>query len=218
MTEMNGWKRVLSYGNPDSEWKACHSSIGICDVTPIAKIDLQGGESEKLLSRLVDEPVPAVGRCLSAIQKTGLAIQAARLRADRILVLGAAEDRIRLLSGLSSAAGVGCVHVNDLSSAFAAMRLVGPRTPSLLKKLTSAQVEALPHNGCFQAGVARIPAILIRNDFGTEYAGLLMVARDYGAYMWECVLSAGHEFGIQPIGIVVERRMASREVTDVAAV
>jgi sarcosine oxidase subunit alpha len=215
--EVDGWRQVLSYGDSDSELKACQASVGICDATPMAKMDLQGRGAAEFFSRLFEEPAPAI-HCVAVLHRQGTQILAARLRADRMLLLSAAEERGRLLANLSNAAGNHCVHVNDLTSALAAVRVVGPRTLPLLKKMTSAQVEALHRDGCLQAAVARIPATLVRSDFGTQRGWLLLASRDYGAYLWQCLLSAGHEFGIQPIGLVAERRMAGQEVSGVATV
>ena len=91
----------------------------------------------------------------------------------------------------------------DVSSVYAAFRLVGPNSREVLTKLSSLNVgaAALPNFGCAQAGLAHIPGIFLREDIGTTLAFYLLITREYAESAWKAILHAGHEFGLCPCGL-----------------
>ena len=125
MAEVAGWKRVVDYGDLKSEVAALSSTAGLSDVTPISKIDVQGKQSSQMLDRFTK--VPGIGECTAAVLSRSAALSAyvVRLTKDRFIVLGGAEQNAQIYSSLSDA-GSGCAHVTDLTSAYAALQLVGP--------------------------------------------------------------------------------------------
>lgn len=213
MTTVSDWKRVLNYGNLEAEQEANRSAVGICDVTYITKINVQGKHSDELLTQTSNSRVPKVGHCVSipTSDKNNFPTRLARLTDDRFLVLGEAESCAELHRSMEAAAdNIGCAHVEDFTSSFAAFWLLGPKSHDVLKKLGSANIESVPLDGCLQASIARAGAVLIRWNDGEPSGWLLLVSRDYGEYVWECVLSAGHEFGIRPFGLEAQRVIARR--------
>jgi heterotetrameric sarcosine oxidase gamma subunit len=218
MTEVSGWRRVIDYGDLKAEVAATNSSVGLCDATPLSKIDVQGRESERLLERFAR--LPAVGECISAVlpQAGGTQAYIARLTLDRFIALAEAEEELQLCSGMADAAGDGCVHVTDMTSAYAALYLAGPMSTKLLKKLGPARIDSMATGRCQESPVARVVSLLVRRDVRNVPAWLLLVSRDYGEYLWECMLSAGHEFGIRPFGMAAQRLLTGAEATDVAVV
>lgn len=217
MAEVSGWRRAVHYGDLKAEVTAINTAVGVCDVTPLSKIDVQGRHTPQILERFAK--VPEVGGCASAVfaQVGGTEPYIARLTRDRFLIVGAL-DQAALCSHLTEVAvDNGCMHVTDITSAYAALHLVGPMSTKLLKKLGPARIDSITTGHCLQSPVARVAGLLIRRDFLRIPAWLLLVSRDYGEYLWECVLSAGHEFGIRPFGMAAEQRLTT-EATDVAVV
>jgi heterotetrameric sarcosine oxidase gamma subunit len=91
----------------------------------------------------------------------------------------------------------------DVSSVYAAFRLVGPNSREVLTKLSSLNVSAaaLPNLGCAQASLAHIPGIFLREDIGAILAFYLLVTREYAESAWKAILHAGHAFGLCPCGL-----------------
>jgi glycine cleavage system aminomethyltransferase T len=91
----------------------------------------------------------------------------------------------------------------DVSSVYAAFRLVGPNSREVLTKLSSLNVSAtaLPNFGCAQASLAHIPGIFLREDIGATLAFYLLITREYAESAWKAILQAGHEFGLCPCGL-----------------
>ncbi len=91
----------------------------------------------------------------------------------------------------------------DVSSVYAALRLVGPNSREVLTKLSSLNVSspALPNLGCAQASLAHVPGIFLREDIGAVLAFYLLITREYAESVWKAILHAGHEFGLCPSGL-----------------
>jgi glycine cleavage system aminomethyltransferase T len=91
----------------------------------------------------------------------------------------------------------------DVTGVYAVVRLAGPKSREVLRKLSSLNVNdaSLPNLGCAQAGLAHIPGIFLREDIGAIPAFHLLIARDYAVSAWKAILHAGHEFGLSPSGL-----------------
>lgn len=91
----------------------------------------------------------------------------------------------------------------DVSSVYANLLLVGPRSRDVLSKLTSLRItdEALASGSCAQASVAHAHATVLREDFGQLPAYHVLVSREYAESVWESILHAGHEYHLRPFGL-----------------
>ena len=164
--------------------------------------------------------IPEVGECTPAgRQANGRSAYIARLTRERFIILQSPEEGGQLYKRLADAAAVdACVHVTDITSAYAVLRLAGPMSTELLKKLSSVRIDSIATGRCIQGPLAGVRALLIRHDAGDVLSWLLFVSRDFGEYVWECVLSAGREFGIRPFGTAAESSLTSAEAPDASVV
>jgi methylglutamate dehydrogenase subunit C len=216
---IDGWMRVSRYGDSQAEFKPMELAVGICDVTPLTKIDIQGKRSGEFLRELAGIPMPEVGDGM-VVRLNGYSksVRVTRLTSDRYWVLASAGIREELSIHLADAAKErACVHTTDVTSAYAAIQLVGPMAMAVLKKLGSAPFDQMHAGECVQTTAARVWSLLIRQEMRQDFAWMLLVSRDYGEYVWESVLTAGREFGIPPLGISAAQAIAGMEEFDVAA-
>jgi len=93
------------------------------------------------------------------------------------------------------------VYTIDVTSVYADFLLIGPRARDILSKLTSLNVSdrALPDGASGQTSLAHTHCIVLRDDRGGVPAFHLLVARDYGQYVWEALLHAGEEYHLTPV-------------------
>jgi len=218
MADVAGWQCPLSYGDPTAEIAAGNSAVAIADATPLSKVDIQGHGLNAFLGTLFGASLPVPGHCEPVVVGSKPAYLV-RLASDRAIVLADSEQRVFLVSHLSeAAAGHTCVHVTDMTSAYAAIRLVGPMSSELLKKVSSAPVETMPADACVQTAAARVWCLLVRRDYPRALSWLALVARDYAEYVWEAFLSAGKNLQIKPFGAKAERAIDGTGASDVAAV
>jgi glycine cleavage system aminomethyltransferase T len=99
----------------------------------------------------------------------------------------------------------------DVTSVYAALRLAGPNSREVLRKLSSLNVSdtVLPNFGCAQASLAHIPGIFLREDIGAIPAFHLLITRDYAVSAWKAILHAGREFGLCSSGIEALRSLSN---------
>lgn len=177
------------------------AGLTITDLTPLAKVQVKarwdGGAA------------------------AALAVPHGRAARDRhgALVIGAGPGEWLILAAPGSAAEVAgrvrdavagleeLVTVVDLTHGRALLRITGERTPDLLAKVCGIDLaEHVTGNGAaFCSSVARLATDVVRDDLGAR-SYLLHCERSSGQYLFDAVVDAGTEFGIdvdgfQPPGI-----------------
>ena len=82
------------------------------------------------------------------------------------------------------------------------MHLQGSVSLELMSKLCplSLSPKKFPDLHVAQTSFAKTRTTIIRHDRGDSLAFELYADRSYGGYLWETILDAGAEFGIQPVG------------------
>jgi sarcosine oxidase subunit alpha len=97
--------------------------------------------------------------------------------------------------------------VVNVSSAYAAINLAGPRSRELMSRLTDADVSAaaLPYLKLTQANVCGVPAIILRIGFVGELSYEVHVPGAYATHVWESMLVKGADLGILPFGLESQR-------------
>jgi glycine cleavage system aminomethyltransferase T len=212
ITTVRDWRRVLHYGDARNEAVAARSAIAICDVTPLSKFNIQGKNSDVVVRRVCNR-APDVGHWL-LLPPSGQGhgpLRLVRLADDRFLLIGETEDCAVLRKSWQLVAdATDCTHIEDLSSCFAAFLVIGPRTDELLKKLGPTDIDRVLPDACVQTSICRTTSLLIRWQGGDALGWLVLVSRDYGEYVWECILDAGHELGICPCGLEALQTIVTR--------
>ncbi len=222
MTEDHGWQCADSYGSVDAEVRAIREQVGLSDMSPLAKLDIQGKDvfaslGQKLSLGLSLETVP-VGRVVRVppqalqldAQAGGLLCSLARNHARLISPPGTADAvHARVESVRQQTADPACVHLTDVTSNFTAVQIVGPRSRDLLRKLTALDLRPaqFPDLSCAQGSLARIHALVLRADIQAPLAYQVYCGREVGTYLWDALLDAGQEFGARPFGLVAQRQL-----------
>jgi sarcosine oxidase subunit alpha len=101
------------------------------------------------------------------------------------------------------------VTVTNQTHGLADLRLIGPQSRAVLSQLCSLDFAeaAFPNQTLKQTSVAKTKQMVVRRDFGPLPAYTLVGAQSLAAYLWEVVLTAGREFGIEPIGVAALREL-----------
>jgi heterotetrameric sarcosine oxidase gamma subunit len=89
--------------------------------------------------------------------------------------------------------------VVDLTHGRALMRLVGPRSADLLSKVCGIDFcdDVTPDGSALRTSVARLVTDVVRDDQDGALAYLLHCERSSGQYLFEALIDAGTEFGIE---------------------
>ena len=214
MADYGGWQRPARYTSPEREVESARVAGGLCDVSPMGKYVVQGGDVDALLGRLLPE-AGAVGINRAAVASlagpdasaTGRAV-VSRFSEDELFIT-CLPDQVSTLAQALKEYMAEDVHMVDMTSNFAAINVAGPKSAQLLAKLTDLDISAsaFPDMSCVQGQLAEVYAIVVRGDQGGLPGYYVYFGRDFGEYIWEAMLHAGHEYGIGPMGVEALERL-----------
>ena len=114
----------------------------------------------------------------------------------------AAAQRARLELVAAAHSAQELITVLDLTHGRALVRLTGPAAPELLAKVCAIDLAGhrTPNGTALRTSVAKLTTDLVRDDEGDVPSYLLHCERSYGQYLFEALLDAGAEFGVEADG------------------
>ncbi len=91
------------------------------------------------------------------------------------------------------------VSVFDVTHGRALMRVTGAKTVDLLAKVCGIDLseEVTPDGAAFRSSVAKLVTDVVRDDRDGEWSYLLHCERSSGQYLFDALIDAGDEFGIE---------------------
>ena len=200
----------------DREVLATRGSVGVCDVTTLGKIDVQGRDAAEFLNRIYCNgfaklPVGRVRYGLM-LREDGIAFDdgtAARLAEDHVVVTATTANAVPVYRHMEFARQ--ClwpdmdVQLISTTEAWAQFAIAGPNARKLLQKLVDPGVDvsndAFPFMACTELTICNgCPARLFRISFSGELAYELAVPTRYGDALMRRIMEEGAEFDVTPYG------------------
>jgi heterotetrameric sarcosine oxidase gamma subunit len=204
--EQAGWQVPARYTSATGEAAAIREAVGVMDISASGKVLVRGAAAEETLAALLVTVPRAPGEATAFDEKESGRGYVAMLAPDELMVItspGAEAGLAGRLAEEVTTRGLFVSIVNQ-TSGLAGLMVVGPRYHELLSKLCAIPLHpaAFPVGRVAQSGVAKVHAILVRQDLAPAVPAIeIYVDRPYGEYVWEAVLDAGGEYGIQPVGL-----------------
>lgn len=200
----------------DREVLATRNSVGICDVTTLGKIDVQGADAAEFLNKIYANgfaklPVGKVRYGLM-LREDGVAYDdgtAARLAEDHFVVTTTTANAVLVYRNMEFARQ--ClwpdldVQLISTTEAWAQYAVAGPNARKLLQKIVDPEFdisnEAFPFMACGEITVCGgCRARLFRISFSGELAYEIAVPTRYGDALMRQMMEAGEEFDVVPYG------------------
>lgn len=214
--DMGDWKRPHTYTTVERECRAVREGVALIDVSTLGKLEVRGPDAGAFLdwlhpNRFSDLKTGRV-RYRAMCDDAGIVIDdgtVARVGADRFFVttttssLDAVDQWLRWwLAGSSRQ-----MTVTNVTSHYAAINLAGPRSRDVLARLTALDVskEAMPYLAAALGEIAGVDAIVLRIGFVGELSYEIHVPADYGAHLWDALMTAGRDLGIEAFGVEAQR-------------
>jgi heterotetrameric sarcosine oxidase gamma subunit len=195
--EEGDWRVPEAYGRPADEAARAQAGVGLADASACGKLLLRGDAIDALLVEAVGiERLP--DRAVERVRVNGARTLSCRLAEDELLLLAPPGEGDIVAEVLDRAAGSICVHLTDMTSGLAVLDLLGPRARDLLARLSPLDLGPLAPLAVVQGALAHVHAILVRLDRPDGYRAL--VAREYGAFVWDTLAEAGRDLGLVPVG------------------
>lgn len=217
------WVRPEHYGDPQQEVRNTRANVGITDVTPLGKLDLQGPDVAKLLSQLYTNKWMQL-----AIGSVRYGIMCAE---DGVVlddgVTGRLGDEHYLMTTTSSGAGgvwnwienwlqtehpEWQVHVTPVTTGLTSINVAGPNSRELMSRLVGDDIDLDPDAFKYMqvrtgtiAGVA--DCVVWRIGFTGELSFEIHVPSGHGLHVWETLLGQGESLGVAPFGLEAQRIM-----------
>jgi sarcosine oxidase subunit alpha len=97
--------------------------------------------------------------------------------------------------------------VLNVTGAFAAVNLAGPRARGVMEALTGADVsgESMRYMSAARMDVAGVPSLVLRIGFVGEMGYEIHYPSAYGEHMWDTIMEAGRVDGIAAFGLEAQR-------------
>jgi sarcosine oxidase, subunit alpha len=212
------WKRPHNYGDPESEVRAVRERVGLIDVSTLGKIHLHGKDVPALLDRFYTNRWQnlKVGQVRYGVMTNdeGVVIDdgvTARLDDNLFYMTTTSEGATSIYEVIEWWLQSGWtfdVHVLNATDLRAAMNLAGPASRDLLRKVATGvdlSNEAFPYMHVREATIAGAPVLLMRIGFTGELSYEIHAPSGHALHVWEALMDAGQEFGIEPFGVEAQR-------------
>ncbi len=222
--EVGQWMRAQYFPRPgETHWRqtvdrevlATRSGVGICDVTTLGKVDVQGADAAAFLDRLYCNPMASLK---VGMVRYGLMLREDGHAYDDGTCARLAEDHFVVTTTTAQAAAVyrhmefarQClwpeldVQLISTTEAWAQLSVAGPKARALLERVVDGfdlSNAAFPFMACTNLTVCGgLRARLFRISFSGELAYELAVPARYGAALMERLVALGADLGATPYG------------------
>ena len=218
------WLRAQYYARSHEDWLAAaqrevttvRNAVGICDVTTLGKIDIQGADAAKFLECVYTNSWTnlAVGRVRYGLmlREDGFVMDdgtTARLGPNHFVMTTTTANAAKVMQHLEFCAQVLWpeldVSLISVTDQWGQIAVAGPQSRATLAKLVDAPFDisnaAFPYMGCAELTICNgTPARLFRISFSGELAYEIAVPARYANALAAKLMEAGEEFGIAPYG------------------
>ncbi len=198
----------------DREVLATRASVGVCDVTTLGKVDVQGTDAADFLNKIYCNGFAklAVGKTRYGLmlREDGIAMDdgtAARLAEDHFVVTTTTANALPVYRHMEFVRQ--ClfpdmdVQLISTTEAWAQYAVAGPNSRRVLEKIVDQDIsnDAFPFMACANITVCGgLRARLFRISFSGELAYEIAVPTEYGDALMRRIMQAGAEFDITPYG------------------
>ncbi len=210
------WKRVRYFSKDTTcrdEIENVRSNVGLMDVSTLGKFRIFGPDALKALQRVYVGDMAAVSS--KKVKYSAMCNEDGCLMDDGVVIKRAENDYYFTTSSARADAATEWIRYHtrhedwdfsmvNLTDAFGAINLAGPRARQVLETVTDADIsgKAFPYAGYREFRInGGIPARVMRLGFIGELSYELHVPASYTETVWQLLLEAGKAFNIRPFGL-----------------
>jgi sarcosine oxidase subunit alpha len=223
MQPTGAWLRPFYYPQPgETGWtpvfreaRAVRSGVGICDVSTLGKIDVQGPDAASFLDRLYINTFSslAVGKSRYGVmlREDGIVFDdgtTSRLGEEHFLVTTTTGNAAPVLEHMEFYAQTVWPELDvqfcSVTDQWAQMAVAGPRSrETLIRAVTGLDLsnEAFPFMAVGEGAISGVPVRIFRISFSGELAYEIAAPSGRAEQVWDAIIAAGEAFGIAPYGL-----------------
>lgn len=196
-----GWLVPDGYTTREDESAALRERVGLIDISARGKLRIRGRNANMVVAAAFGSAPVKPGNVVAHKSRD---LSAALLASDELLVLTSpgAEDQIAASLAVEIEAQGSFVSVFNQTSGLAGLLICGPQSTAVMEKLCALpfNLKDFPNLFVAQSSFAKVRTAIIRRDRMDLPAYELYVDRSFSTYLWNVILDAGREFGVQPAG------------------
>jgi glycine cleavage system T protein len=224
---VSGWERAnwfarpgmeaayrYSYGRQNwfpcaaDEHRAVREAVGVFDQSSFAKFRLEGAEAVSVLQRLcandVDVPAGRIVYTQMLNRRGGIEadLTVTRIAEDAYVIVTAAAAATHDADWIRRHLGDARAVLTDVTSAYAVVSVMGPRSRTLLSRLTDADLAnvAFPFGASREIWLGAAPVRATRITYVGELGWELYVATEFTPGLYDAVVAAGEDLGLKHAG------------------
>lgn len=225
LVETGYWKRAQWFPRPgEQDWRGSvdrevlmtRNSVGICDVTTLGKIDVQGTDAGKFLNFIYANTFSTlkVGKCRYGLmlREDGIAMDdgtTARLAEDHYVMTTTTANAVKVFRHLEFCRQ--ClkpdldIQLISVTEQWAQYAVAGPNARKLLEHIVDPEFdisnESFSYMACGEITICGgTRARLFRLSFSGELAFEIAVPARYGDGLIRALMSAGEKYDVVPYG------------------
>ena len=204
-----GWSRPPYFDQVGSEVKAAREKVALFDMTSFGKIHLRGIGALALLQKLAANNMD---KAVGSVTYTQFLNPKGGIESD-VTVTRLKDDEFRIISGTSFVSNDfgwiqlhmpddGSVEIEDKTENLACLGLWGPESRKVLGSICDSDLSntAFPYMTAQSVIIKNITVWAQRVSYVGELGWELYISVENAATVWDALMAAGAEYGIQPAG------------------
>ncbi|NND93364.1 MAG: glycine cleavage system aminomethyltransferase GcvT [Flavobacteriales bacterium] len=208
MVEFAGYYMPVQYAGVREEHMCVREAVGIFDVSHMGEFVLKGENALALIQKVTSNDASTLE--IGKVQYTCMPNGKGGI-VDDLLVYHIDENEYVLVvnasniekdwNWITSHNDLG-VEMKDISDNMSLFAVQGPKATDLVKKITEIPVQEMKYYSCRFGELGGSKTVLISTTGYTGAGGFeIYVPNGDAELVWESIMGAGEEFGLQPIGL-----------------
>ncbi len=216
------WRRAYTYpaagedkhASITREILAVRNKVGLLDASTLGKIEIKGPDAAEFLDRMYTNMFSTLktGKCRYGLMMNELGFLTddgvtVRLADDHFLMHTTSGGADRIAAWLEEWLQTEWTHykvfVTPVTEQWAQFAIAGPKAREVLAKLEpdfDVSNEAFPHMSFKTGRMGGYPVRVFRISFSGEQSYEVATPANLGRGLWDAILAAGEEFGIEAYG------------------
>lgn len=207
MVPFAGWEMPIQYAGIVGEHRAVRAAAGLFDLSHMGEFFFEGAGALAAVDRLVSSDIQGLG---VGQARYGLLTNERGTIVDDVIVYRVAPERVMVVVNASNVAKDAAhvrrhlpssVRFDDRSLQTALIAPQGPRAAAILSRVAGMNADDLVPFGVADTTVAGVKATVARTGYTGEDGFEVFVANADAGTVWDALLAAGKDEGLQPIGL-----------------
>lgn len=201
------FRRTNWHAAVEGEVELVMTSAGIIDLTPFAKLRVEGPDAAAFLNYVTANKIPKVGRTVitHVLTPSGhvyAEFTVTRTKDDSFLVITGSGVELHDLRWLQEQARNGSWKVNfaNQTDELGCLSVAGPKSKDILAKLSNAFEGKFPFFSAKEVTLAGVEMLAMRLSYTGELGWELYHPCTHSAKLYEALLDAGKEHGVGDFG------------------